>query len=878
MKVVVCLASAAMALHAAGAANVADEVGAARAEIASNSVYRIPRNGSRYYSAWYVDQCTAAEREAILRRNIDAHQRWMKLKPKDAPAAHADLGDVYAVAGRWKEAKPELEAALAAGDWLDAKRRALVRWDMANCLWMEGDKEGAKKLIDECAAMFGTGKVDDFLFCTGRAKLLSTLFADPDGDVDMLKLPFSEDGRPFPVAQQAKYGDGRVSLAKVVIKVKRTGNREQGTGNREWGTGDDPIVRLLKKKLARFGSEVVDGGRAGRATLPGGATAIEIAISPAAPVDKPQGYSIVVKNGSVRIAARSRLGLTWGVVSFLQCVDRGGGGKVPTIRECAIHDWPKCERRGVIDYWCPDFLEFALFTKMSSITFNMGRDCILDPLDRERYRLVAKRYGDFGIEVYFGIRDIAMKPLLPLSSQRTWELQLERAKFIASVGAGISFHLDDHRFPMPPEDLKAYGTAANIDAKYMTRLYRAVKAEFPGAIMQYCPPFYWGPDGGVAYPEDRVEYLKSVGEFLDPEIDVYWTGPRVKTHSITIEKLKWYSDLIGRKPTIFHNGNAIGQHNYIQYGADPTGYKKFHAPEIFDNIASFQQNMSHYAESCEVGSAMDWSWNPDGHDGAVSVRRAIELLEGPGVSEIIAAATPSLAYFDKYRYCTPRAELLDEDQADLDRRVADADAAWAKVLATAKNGGRFVDGFKKVTGWARRLANWRRNPTEALRKQYAAAKADAVFARRETGYDEAKGDQFVPAELLVNGRFLPDFKDAKRGAGRAVKMLETGMEVSGKFTCEPFPNPRPFKFLIAGMRYLDRWEKPPKVASPQMEVEVNGRIVWRGEMFKDDIYRTFEVEVPVDAIQRANVFKIRNPGPYVQDEGRPAIHYVVIRK
>jgi expansin (peptidoglycan-binding protein) len=101
-------------------ANVNDEVKAVRAEIASNSVYRIPRNGSRYYSAWYVDQCTVAEREAILQRNVAAHRRWMKLKPTNAPAAHADLGDAYVVAGRWKEARPELEAALAAGDGLDA--------------------------------------------------------------------------------------------------------------------------------------------------------------------------------------------------------------------------------------------------------------------------------------------------------------------------------------------------------------------------------------------------------------------------------------------------------------------------------------------------------------------------------------------------------------------------------------------------------------------------------------------------------------------------------------------------------------------------------------------------------------------------------------
>ena len=712
--------------------------------------------------------------------------------------------------------------------------------------------------------------VPDFLYATGKAKLISLLNADPDGDIDTLKLPHSVDCKPFPVPQQAKYGEERVSLANMVLKTKVIGNGGQVIGN-------DPIVRLLKKKLGRFGTKFV-GGQNGRVAVPGdrsgGATVIEIVLSPNAPVEKPQGYSLDVAKGMVRIRARTRLGLTWGVVSLLQCIDR----KTLAVRECVIRDWPRCERRGVIDYWVPDFLEFALFTKMSSITFNMGRDCILDPLDRERYRLVAKRYHDFGIEVYFHIRDIAMKPLLPLSSPRTWELQLERAKFIASTGAGISFHLDDHRFPMPPEDLKAYGTAANIDAKYMTRLYRAVKAEYPNAIMQYCPPFYWGPDGGVAYPEDRDEYLKSIARDLDPEIDVYWTGPRVKTHFMTVEKTKWYSDLIGRKPTIFHNGNAIGQHHYIQYGADPTGYKKSHAPEIFDLIASFQQNMSHYSETCEVGSCMDWCWNPDAHDGTISVRRTVEQFEGPGVFEIIADATPSLAYFDKYRYCTPRAELLDENLADLDKRVADSDAAWANVLKIAKNGGKFVDGFKKVTGWAHRLANWRRKPTEALIKEYAAAKANIEYAQRETGYDEAKGDQFIPAELLVNGRFLTDIKDAKRGKGRSVKMLETGMEVNGKFTCEPFPNPRPFKFLIAGMRYLDRWERPPKVASPQMEVEVNGRVVWRGEMFKDDIYRIIEVEVPVDAIQRANVFKIRNPGPYVKDEGRPVIHYVVIRK
>ena len=899
--------AAVVAAFSAQSANAADPVRDVRAEIASNSVVRIPRGGvSRYYNAWYVDNCTEAEREAILARNIAAHRRWMALAPKDACAAHADLGETFAIVGRWKEAKTELAAALAAGDKLDAKRRMLARWDMANCLWLEGDREGAKKLVAEVAAMYGTGKVSDFLSATGRAKFLAAVFAGQDEELDFFKLPHSVEGKPFPTPQEAQYGEGCVSLAHVVLKVKGL-----GSGNGERGTGDGPIVKLLKRKLGRFGTKFC-GGALGT-TRPTTATVIEIAVSPDAPVEKPQGYSLEVVAGRaacpqaaaarwgqralpdapyVRIAARTRLGATWGVVSLIQCVDRGGVNAAaqdkppfpvphspfPAIRECRICDWPKCERRGVVDYWVPDFLEFALFNKMSSVTLNMGREYTLAPLDRECNRLFASRMRAFGIETYFHIRDIAMKPMLPLTSKRTWDLHLERARFYASIGAGISFHLDDHRFPMHPADLKAAGTAANLDAKYMTRLYRAVKKEYPDAIMQFCPPFYWGPDGGVNYPEDRDTYLKSVGADLDPGIDVYWTGPRVKTHGMTIGKTKWYSDLIGRKPTIFHNGNAIGQHNYIQYGADPTGYKKSHAPEIFDHIASFQQNMSHYSEACEIGSAMDWCWNPEAHDGATSVRRAIDQLEGPGVSDIIAAATPSLAYFDKYGYCEPRAELLDEDQDVLDRRVAAADAAWAKVKAVAKNGGMFVNGFKTVTGWGRRLANIRRTPPEALKVEYASVRANASYAVREAGYDEAKGDQFIPAELLVGGRFLKGIRDATRGEGRSIKMLETGMEASGRFTCEPFPNPRPFKMIVAGMRYLDRWERPPKVAPTTLELEVNGRIVWRGPLFADDVYRVTEIEIPVDALERKNTFTIRNPGPYVKDEGRPVIHYVVVRK
>ena len=128
VRLLACSAALVVGFAEIGAASVASEIKAARAEILSNSVGRIPRRGiCRYYNAWFVDNCTAAERDAILERNIAARRRWIELAPGE-PAAHTDLGAVYATVGRWKEAKQELEAAVAAGGKLDLKRLAMARF------------------------------------------------------------------------------------------------------------------------------------------------------------------------------------------------------------------------------------------------------------------------------------------------------------------------------------------------------------------------------------------------------------------------------------------------------------------------------------------------------------------------------------------------------------------------------------------------------------------------------------------------------------------------------------------------------------------------------------------------------------------------------
>ena len=247
-------------------------------------------------------------------------------------------------------------------------------------------------------------------------------------------------------------------------------------------------------------------------------------------------------------------------------------------------------------------------------------------------------------------------------------------------------------------------------------------------------------------------------------------------------------------------------------------------------------------------------------------------MEGPGVFEIIAKATPVLAYFDRYALGNPRSELFMEDQADLDGRIAECEKAWEEAKATGKNGGRFVSGFNNPgLYWARRIANYLRNPPKWLLEKRDAEMKNTKFAKEDVGYDESKGDVFIPSELMQGGIYFGSASDWSGRGKRGVKYVNVGMEVSMKFSCELFPPEAPMKLFVTGQGFSDK-------AQPDLSIELNGHVIWRGEHFKPRYFTTLEVGIPVNAVRRTNTLVIRNVSPLEENWRKPLIHYVVIRR
>ena len=130
-------------LCAAFAAN-AETARECQAIMASNRVDRTI--GCRYYKSWYAEQCTKAEHDAILERSLDAHGKWLAVEP-NMQEPNASVGKTLAYVGRWKEARKHLEIAVVSADKLNLRNRTDVRFELANCLWLDGDKKGARKLL-----------------------------------------------------------------------------------------------------------------------------------------------------------------------------------------------------------------------------------------------------------------------------------------------------------------------------------------------------------------------------------------------------------------------------------------------------------------------------------------------------------------------------------------------------------------------------------------------------------------------------------------------------------------------------------------------------------------------------------------------------------
>lgn len=685
----------------------------------------------------YQEPKSVSELEHMKYANLVYNQELVSLNPTNADYL-IRLGDIHVIMSNATAAESTFNSANALPG-LTTNQQAGILEGQANVALLNGDTAGA---IAKCQALVTLHP--PLYYVDGKpknpAELATYALQYMNGfQVNDLQLPYDSDGMAFPVPQQADYSSNFVNLSSVTLVMNTN------------IAADDLRIQLLTNKLGHFGIPI-DG--AGAFTI-----RINTEPVPVAP-SKAESYALFVTNNEAIINSYDAQGTLWGIVSLIQLISRDA---TPKIRICQIVDWPDVARRGYLQDGWIHTLEFALFSKVNTVVDQRGGPSVvtttdslhpLTPLQKAITQARSETFTALGLDIYYRIGNWTMDWKMPLSRERTFELHREICSEVARHGGHIYFPFDDSRFPLPDADIDAFGTGANMDAKYLTRLFQAVRAETPTFQMVFCPPFYWGPDTTASYPEPRDPYLDSLATYLDPDVDVFWTGPRVKGHKKTRPQVEWITQKIGRKPMIFQNATA--PHHTVSYITDvTTHWIDWHYEGFFTNdITCYLKNAHMGTEGAQTTTLGDCLWNIQAYDASNSIRRGVAMLFGKDFFDILDPLNQALTHLDRYKYgaITPEA-LTETNNIAIRARIA----ATAYANAVAYNS----VSLSHYPGWAGAAVGWYSNmviglqtpPTFAANYAFQISSNRAI-AELEVGVNTNAGDVFLsPVIDMIGGQY-----------------------------------------------------------------------------------------------------------------------------
>lgn len=350
-----------------------------------------------------------------------------------------------------------------------------------------------------------------------------------------------------------------------------------------------------------------------------------------------------------------------------------------------------------------------------------------DPLHRARWReplpehevgrfeRLARRSADAGVELSYGLSPIDMGQ----GDQGAVEVLV--AKTLQLQERGIdSFCLlfDDLPKDLPPGPTER-SEAARWQAGVANAMLDAVHAAGSRGRFLFCPTEYCG--------HGQTPYRRTIGEVLEPSIEVFWTGRQVCSATITADDLSPIARDLRRLPLIWDNYPVNdGEMRWDPHIRPLSG----RWPDLPAACSGIVANGAIEPEATKIALhtlASYWR-DPAGYDPEAAWGPALEAVAGHAAD---AAALRVLGELTRRSPIEPGGEppvrWLEAGIAitELDAQLERAGAAAAHLLAAA-TAGRPLPG--EIEPWAHKLDAWVETARSALDPS-GASDTTALLAR-----------------------------------------------------------------------------------------------------------------------------------------------------
>lgn len=334
---------------------------------------------------------------------------------------------------------------------------------------------------------------------------------------------------------------------------------------------------------------------------------------------KAEGYYLKIDDNNIVIAGADRRGLFYGVQTLLQLAENG---KLPAVE---ITDYPDVPYRGVVEgFYGKPWSHMARLRQLEFYGRNKMNVYIYGPKDdpyhrtpdwripypeeeAERMRELVQAATDNNVIFYWAIhpgQDIKW-------NDEDRDNLLRKFEHMYQLGVrGFAVFFDD---------ISGEGTKADKQAEllnYIDDNFIQTKHDVAPLIM--CPTEY-----NKSWTKLEGGYLATLGERLNKDIHVMWTGDKV-VETIDMETLDFVNPLIKRKAFIWWNFPVS---DYVQPHL-LMGEVYGNGLDIKDDVSAFVSNPMEYAEASKIAiqSIADYTWNMEAYDSRESWLQAIRDL------------------------------------------------------------------------------------------------------------------------------------------------------------------------------------------------------------------------------------------------------------
>ncbi len=177
------------------------------------------------------------------------------------------------------------------------------------------------------------------------------------------------------------------------------------------------------------------------------------------------------------------------------------------------------------------------------------------------------------------------------------------------------------------KDIAALGAA---HAGLADRLLGRLREKDPAAELIFCPVYYWGPaDQGEA----RI-YTEALGQALDKDIFVFWTGDAVVTRRITRGAAESFRKTVGHRLVIWDNYPVNDRSGALHLG--PVVGRDPDLDEVAYGYMSNPLAPQNEINRLPLLTCADYAWNPRAYDPARSIGQAIlQLADTPAQRAVL---------------------------------------------------------------------------------------------------------------------------------------------------------------------------------------------------------------------------------------------------